>query len=143
MRGPASSIRGPKSALALRTRGGSRVPELGTLGSVRGALSNERPYRDPLHFELRFLGGNRETAGLEHEWIGRAFSPTFLAASASISRVISAMRSIGKGATTARIFCCDRPSQPTPSALSALTKIAEGRYSARARIQFPWFRNRR
>jgi hypothetical protein len=25
------------------------VPELGTLGSVRGALSNERPYRDPLH----------------------------------------------------------------------------------------------
>jgi hypothetical protein len=36
MRGPASSIRGPKSALALRTRGGSRVPQLGTLGSVRG-----------------------------------------------------------------------------------------------------------
>jgi len=25
------------------TRGGSRVPELGLLGSVRGALSNERP----------------------------------------------------------------------------------------------------
>jgi hypothetical protein len=22
---------------------------LGTLGSVRGALSNERPYRDPVH----------------------------------------------------------------------------------------------
>src|SRR5260370_32641609 len=44
--GPASSIRGLKSALALSTRGGSRVPELGTLGSVRGALSNERPYRD-------------------------------------------------------------------------------------------------
>src|SRR5437016_5415239 len=34
---------GLKSALALSTRGGSRVPELGTLGSVRGALSNERP----------------------------------------------------------------------------------------------------
>src|SRR5262249_34116955 len=44
--GPASFIRGLKSALALSTRGGSRVPELGTLGSVRGALSNERPYRD-------------------------------------------------------------------------------------------------
>ena len=43
LRGPEFSIRGPKSALALRTRGGSRVPELGTLGSVRGALSNERP----------------------------------------------------------------------------------------------------
>ena len=28
------------------TQGGSRVPELGPLGSVRGALSNERPYRD-------------------------------------------------------------------------------------------------
>src|SRR3954462_9215473 len=28
------------------TQGGSRVPELGSLGSVRGALSNERPYRD-------------------------------------------------------------------------------------------------
>ncbi len=29
------------------TQGGSRMPELGTFGSVRGALSNERPYRDP------------------------------------------------------------------------------------------------
>jgi len=29
------------------------VPELGTLGSVRGALSNERPYRD-----LRNVGKN-------------------------------------------------------------------------------------
>src|ERR1700747_1104193 len=45
--GTAPSIRGLKSALALSTRGGSRGPELGTLGSVRGALSNERPYRDP------------------------------------------------------------------------------------------------
>ena len=33
------------------TQGGSRVPELGPLGSVRGALSNGRPYRDlhPMH----------------------------------------------------------------------------------------------
>src|SRR6266446_5942502 len=44
--GPASFIRGPKSALPSTTRGGSRVPEWGPLGSVRGALSNERPYRD-------------------------------------------------------------------------------------------------
>ena len=29
-----------------RTRGGSRMPELGSYGSVRGALSNERPYRE-------------------------------------------------------------------------------------------------
>ena len=28
------------------------MPELGTYGSVRGALSNERPYRDPIR---RFL----------------------------------------------------------------------------------------
>jgi hypothetical protein len=28
------------------TQGGSRVPELGLLGSVRGAPSNRRPYRD-------------------------------------------------------------------------------------------------
>src|SRR2546430_17625097 len=45
--GPASFIRGPKSALPSNTRGGGRVPEWGPLGSVRGALSNERPYRDP------------------------------------------------------------------------------------------------
>src|SRR5215813_14434038 len=44
--GPASFIRGPKSASPSGTRGGSRVPEWGPLGSVRGALSNERPYRD-------------------------------------------------------------------------------------------------
>ena len=30
-----------------RTQGGSRMPESGPYGSVRGALSNERPYRDP------------------------------------------------------------------------------------------------
>ena len=29
------------------TRGGSRMRESRTYGSVRGALSNERPYRDP------------------------------------------------------------------------------------------------
>ena len=48
--------------------------------------------------------------GRRMDWAAH-FRPHFssLAASASISRVISAMRSIGKGATTARIFCCDRP----------------------------------
>src|SRR6516164_8664598 len=51
--GPASFIPGPKSASPSRTRGGSRVPEWGPLGSVRGALSNERPYRD-----LRNVGAN-------------------------------------------------------------------------------------
>ena len=36
---------GPVYALPSDTRGRSRVPELGSLGSVRGALSNGRPYR--------------------------------------------------------------------------------------------------
>src|SRR5262249_25182688 len=35
-----------KNALPLHTQGGSRMPELGPYGSVRGALSNERLYRD-------------------------------------------------------------------------------------------------
>jgi hypothetical protein len=35
-----------KHVLPSQTRGGSRMLELGTYGSVRGALSNECPYRD-------------------------------------------------------------------------------------------------
>src|SRR6266513_6383010 len=35
-----------KNALPSHTQGGSRMPELGPYGSVRGELSNERPYRD-------------------------------------------------------------------------------------------------
>jgi len=35
-----------KNALPSHTQGGSRMPELGPYGSVRGALSNERPYHD-------------------------------------------------------------------------------------------------
>ena len=38
-----------KNALPSHTQGGSRMPELGPYGSVRGALSNERPYRDSTH----------------------------------------------------------------------------------------------
>ena len=37
---------GPTSVSPSNTRGGSRMPESGPYGSVRGALSNERPYRD-------------------------------------------------------------------------------------------------
>jgi RNA-directed DNA polymerase len=36
-----------KSVSPSRTRGGSRMRASRTYGSVRGALSNERPYRDP------------------------------------------------------------------------------------------------
>ena len=42
-----------KNALPSHTQGGSRMPESGPYGSVRGALSNERPYRD-----LRNVGAN-------------------------------------------------------------------------------------
>jgi RNA-directed DNA polymerase len=41
-----SFIPGRKGGSPSNTRGGSRMPELGPYGSVRGALSNERPYRD-------------------------------------------------------------------------------------------------
>src|SRR5262249_40612595 len=53
--GPASFIRGRKSASPSGTRGGSRVPEWGPLGSVRGALSNERPYRDVRNSDAKLL----------------------------------------------------------------------------------------
>ena len=43
-----SFILGPTCALTSNTQGRSRMPELGPSGSVRGALSNERPYRDSL-----------------------------------------------------------------------------------------------
>src|SRR5437016_13113159 len=45
-----------KNALPSHTQGGSRMPELGPYGSVRGALSNERPYRD---LRAGALGGQR------------------------------------------------------------------------------------
>ncbi|YBW38416.1 group II intron reverse transcriptase/maturase [Nitrobacter sp. TKz-YC01] len=49
---PAFFILGLTHASPSNTQGGSRVPELGSLGSVRGALSNERPYRD---LDARFV----------------------------------------------------------------------------------------
>src|SRR5208283_4681093 len=42
----ASFIPGQANALPSNTRGGSRMPESGSSGSVRGALRNERPYRE-------------------------------------------------------------------------------------------------
>src|SRR3984893_8275634 len=47
-RNPKSFTFGPDSASPSSTRGGSRMRESRTYGSVRGALSNERPYRDRL-----------------------------------------------------------------------------------------------
>src|SRR5262249_61100480 len=45
-RNPGFFIHGQALASSLCTRGGSRVPKLGSLGSVRGAVSNDRSYRD-------------------------------------------------------------------------------------------------
>ena len=45
-----------RQALAVWTRGRSRMRESCTYGSVRGALSNERPYRDRREF-ITLLGG--------------------------------------------------------------------------------------
>ena len=44
---PEPFILGQTNDLPSNTQGGSRMPELGTFGSVRRALSNGRPYRDP------------------------------------------------------------------------------------------------
>src|SRR5271169_607375 len=48
-----SFIRGQRGASPLDTRGGSRVPELGSHGSVRGARGNSRPYREHGGYERR------------------------------------------------------------------------------------------
>src|SRR6202158_3906476 len=69
-----SFFRGRSSALPSDTRGRSRMPELGTYGSVRGAAGNSRPYREwrpheggAMHSVGRrpqtSKGGNRGTSG--------------------------------------------------------------------------------
>src|SRR3989442_8749549 len=71
--GPAFFIRGPKSASPSNTRGGSRVPEWGPLGSVRGALSNERPYRDLRNVVTNYLFERlHRFAGVQHRCDTRA-----------------------------------------------------------------------
>ena len=50
-RGTVSQARERIRHVASHTRGGSRMPELGTYGSVRGARGNSRPYRD--HWSAR------------------------------------------------------------------------------------------
>ena len=44
-----------KNAFPSHTQGGSRMPELGPYGSVRGALSNEPPYRDLRNVDANYL----------------------------------------------------------------------------------------
>src|ERR1019366_3466644 len=55
---------GQMRALQSGTQGGSRMPELGPYGSVRGARGNSRPYRDP--------GPKAGSArGLKARWVAR------------------------------------------------------------------------
>src|SRR4051794_32842659 len=61
----ASFTPGRSSVLPSDTQGGSRMPEWGPSGSVRGALSNERPYRDSRRGEVHYHRAQavREVAG--------------------------------------------------------------------------------
>src|ERR1700724_4818319 len=49
-----------RQAFAVRTRGRSRMRESRTYGSVRGALSNERPYRVPPLARTRSADAHRQ-----------------------------------------------------------------------------------
>src|SRR6266702_2835632 len=56
-----------RQIMAVNTRGGSRMRESRTYGSVRGALSNERPYRVPgvlLHLHMSARGTKRPLAAV-------------------------------------------------------------------------------
>src|SRR5215467_1451101 len=123
--GPASFIRGPKSASPSGTRGGSRVPEWGPLGSVRGALSNERPYRDLRNSETLERGEpsfHPEMLRQENPDIPCRNDWTYVANGASVSSVDVALfasswilplwryRHCGASVVTARV-----PSQPKGS----------------------------
>jgi hypothetical protein len=52
-----STIRGQVHAAPSDTQGRSRVPELGSLGSVRGVLSNEHSYRECVRLSGKEQGG--------------------------------------------------------------------------------------
>src|SRR5436190_20896023 len=55
-----------ENALPSHTQGGSLMPELGPYGSVRGALSNERPYRDLRNVVANYLfEGSHRFAGIQ------------------------------------------------------------------------------
>src|SRR5271166_846495 len=53
-----SFIHGPASASPSDTRGRSRMREFRQYGSVRGALRNERPYREHRLYAFDFLGNS-------------------------------------------------------------------------------------
>jgi len=86
--------RNEKNALPSHTQGGSRMPELGPYGSVRGALSNERPYRDlrnvvanyPFENSRRFAGNQSNSGQGDHSRLSCNAGDTQLGPAASIPR---------------------------------------------------------
>jgi hypothetical protein len=52
-----------RRVVAVDTRGGNRMRESCTYGSVRGAPSNGRPYRDPLVHRVILLGSTGSILG--------------------------------------------------------------------------------
>src|ERR1044072_8315466 len=82
-----------KNALPLHTQGGSRMPELGPYGSVRGALSNERPYRDlrnvaakyPFESSCRFPGSQPNSGHRDDSRLSCGAGETQLGPNARIS----------------------------------------------------------
>jgi hypothetical protein len=94
------------------------VPEWGPLGSVRGALSNERPYRDlrnvvanyPFEKSHRFAGippnsGHRDysrlSCGIGDTQLGPSAAGILAAARAPTIRRLSGDRPFGAGAVAA------------------------------------------
>ena len=82
-----------KNALPSHTQGGSRMPELGPYGSVRGALSNERPYRDlrnvvakyPFERSRRFPGMQPNSDHRDHSRLSCGAGETQLGPNARMS----------------------------------------------------------
>jgi hypothetical protein len=57
------------------TQGGSRMPELGPYGFVRGAVSNDRPYRDSQRAYVdRSSLNNQHRRPIEHTRDAELFS---------------------------------------------------------------------
>src|SRR5262249_23185259 len=125
--GPASFIPGPKSASPSNTRGGSRVPEWGPLGSVRGALSNERPYRDlrnvvanyPFESSRGFPGSEPNSGHGDHSRLSCSAGDTQLGlGSAGIfsersARTLAIMRRRREGTNWPRSVITDEARCPT------------------------------
>src|SRR5260221_9553531 len=103
-----------KNALPSHTQGGSRMPELGPYGSVRGALSNERPYRDlrnvganyPFEKSLRFVGIQPNSGHRDYSRLSCGDGDTQLGPSArSQQGCLLGRWSIAEMARIAAIFC--------------------------------------